>query len=140
MSAQAANRSIGVPVEAAAFHSRAPSMCTGRPCARATSAISCSVSSGVTTPPAPLCVFSKQTRLARGAWIETGRIVAASEAASITRLPVPAGTPRGCTPLIAASPACSQCSRCDSASTRTSVPRWARSQMAVWLAIVPLGK
>jgi hypothetical protein len=85
--AQAANSAGSVPVAAHAFHSRAPSRCTGRPCAPAASASARSSPNGVTTPPAPLCVFSRHTSDARGACGESGRTAAASASASITSRP-----------------------------------------------------
>ena len=60
------NSASDTPLATLAFHSRAPSMWTGTPCSRAIAHISQKSPSGTITPPAPLCVFSTQTRLGRG--------------------------------------------------------------------------
>ena len=55
-----------------AFHSRAPSMCTGRRFASATARIATSSSIDVIFPPAPLCVFSTHASVATGACGDAG--------------------------------------------------------------------
>ena len=49
-----------IPSAVAALKTRAPSRCTGRPALRASRHISSNTGSGVTVPPAMLCVFSRQ--------------------------------------------------------------------------------
>jgi hypothetical protein len=61
-----ANSDSGTPEATLAFHSRAPSMCTGRLRSAATARIARSSLTGMILPPAPLCVFSTQTRLGIG--------------------------------------------------------------------------
>ena len=99
--------------------------------------MACNSASGVTIPPAPLWVFSAQTRLARGAWTDAGRIVARKASAVSTG---PPRTARTCSPASAAVPAISQFTMCESSWQKTSVPGSPRSQSAAWFAIVPVGK
>jgi hypothetical protein len=66
VSAHAAYASSEAPPAAAAFHSRAPSMCTGSPRSSPSRFTSRSASSGTTTPPWRLWVFSTHRTLVRG--------------------------------------------------------------------------
>ena len=80
------------PSAAAAFQRRAPSRCSGSRCSSATARIARSASSGITAPPAALCVFSTLTPLVRGRWGDAGRI--ASRTSSGVRRPPGAATGR----------------------------------------------
>jgi len=137
-SAQAAKASRGVPVAALAFQSRAPSRCTGHPRVCASRASACSSGSGVTTPPAPLWVFSRHTSDVSGACTDGWRMAASRSAARIA--PAAGCTSRGWSPASTAAPAISQCTMCASASTSSSLPGTPCTQSAAWLAIVPVGK
>ena len=71
-----ADRGGGTPSATAAFISRAPSMCTPSPPARAAATTASSSSSGHTRPPATLCVFSSTSTTGR--WSTTSSAVDAA--------------------------------------------------------------
>ena len=71
--------------------------------------------SGVTTPPAPLCVFSTHTRRPRA--LEPTAKDAPADRRRIASTALSPCTVRTCTPASAAAPAISQSTMCESAST-----------------------
>ena len=114
-------------------------MCRATPASRATLVTPCMVASGHTVPKPPLDVFSIDTRRERGALRLLG-----SRSAALTCSPV--NTPLGpsigriMTPELAAGPPVSALMMWAVRSAITSSPRRQCTRMAIWLAIVPLGR
>ncbi len=114
-------------------------MCSATPASRATWATPCMVASGQTVPKPPLDVFSIETSRERGALRLLG-----SRRAAFTCSPV--NTPFGpsiariMTPELAAGPPVSALMMWAVRSAITSSPSRQWTRMAIWLAMVPLGR
>ena len=105
-SAGAASSAAASPVAASALKMRAPSRCTASPAPRATSAGEAVAAAVSAAPPQRFCVFSRQSRALRGAWMFGSRMAARTCAASMP--PSGAlGRGRSCTPPTRDAPAAS---------------------------------
>ena len=88
LSAAATSSAASHPRAAAALKMRAPSMCSARPCSRATSPTASTYAFGTGIPPTVPCVFSSAIRRVRGKWPSRSSRIAARIA---SRGSVPSG-------------------------------------------------